>query len=302
MAHHRVGPPHEHGARDDRTDPHPRPFAQEPRYSDQEQRNPAREVPLPPRVNLPMAATSAIRSPRHPVRRGGAARAARPLSDQTDYLLAAHDYAMLACLLFSGVRRSELRRLRINDIDFQHGQHRVRGKGGTARTVSIPAVLLTILRAYLHDVRGDAGGQFLFLELASSRELGSSDGQPQWYTAGPDSQNRLLPPSLLCKIEAEDDDYGLGPHTPYQRAYLYGRLAGVDGPHGSHRWRHTHAAMCAEAGMTLEGIRRAPGARPGQAPEQPGLPAHHAHLHPGRRRLPARCRGAGAARPAAPPA
>lgn len=81
---------------------------------------------------------------------------------------------MLACLFFSGGRRGELRRLRINHVHLQAGPLRP-GRGGRVRAVYLPAVLLTILWAYLDEVR---------------------------------------------KIEAEDDDDGLGPSTASQPAYL----------------------------------------------------------------------------------
>ena len=209
--------------------------------------NPARQVPLPQR-ELPLI------TPYSPTEAEAifatiaeAAHAAYTAGDTAGWLLAERDYAMLATVRFAGIHRGELRRLRIRDVDLDGGCLHIKGKGARDRTITLPRVMLEVLIRYLTHVRrpGDSG-QFLFCEL---------DGL-EWVYAGSDADhdNRYLTPELAEAVRKEDPDYGLGAETLTRRARFYARAAGIEGLHGAHRWRHTHASALAQAGMSLADI------------------------------------------------
>jgi len=215
--------------------------------------NPARQLPLPPRADTVITPYTRDQADRILSAVADAAACALRMGDVRAWLLASRDHALLSVLYYAGVRRGELRRLRVTDVDVTLRQLHVKGKGGRGRTVAIPGVLAELLVTYLAKIRRPADdGAFLFAELVD----GPLDGQSSvWRDAGPDDDlRRLHNPQMQVQAAAEDSDYGLAPHTASTRAHLWGRRAGIDGAHGSHRWRHTHASLCAESGMTLEQI------------------------------------------------
>ena len=212
--------------------------------------NPARGVPLPDRelpgvVPYTRAEAQAILSAV-----ATAATAAWTAGDTAGWMEAERDYAMLSCLYYTGMRRGELRRLRIGNLNLPLAEIHIKGKGEKARTVTIPTVLVDVVSRYLELVRGSADpAEFVFAELHPR--------QPDWVNAGADADrraNRYRTPDLVARARREDGDYGLGPDTLTYRASVYGRAAAVDGLHGAHRWRHTHGSDCAMAGMQLEDI------------------------------------------------
>jgi len=215
--------------------------------------NPARQLPLPPRAGTVITPYTRDQADRILSAAADAAACALRLGEVRGWLLASRDHAMLAVLYYAGVRRGELRRLRVTDVDVALRQLHIKGKGGRGRTVSIPTVLVALLAGYLAKIRRPADdGAFLFAELID----GQLDAESvAWRNAGPDDDlGRLHSPKMQAQIAGEDSDYGLAAHTASSRAHLWGRRARIDGAHGSHRWRHTHASLCAESGMTLEQI------------------------------------------------
>lgn len=214
--------------------------------------NPARAVLLP-HHDLPALTpytTSEVRTILHAVTR--TADQAQADGDVAAWMLAERDYAMLCTLYYCGIRRGELRRLRLRDLDLRAGDLRIKGKGEKARTVAIPRVLGDVLARYLHQVRGETSpAAFVFCELDHTTA--------GWFSAGPDADTtagRFITPQVREQARREDDDYGLGPQTLARRGNHYGRLAGVDGHHGPHRWRHTFATNAATCGMPLEDIAK----------------------------------------------
>lgn len=71
-------------------------------------------------------------------------------------LLGARDRAMLEVLFSTGVRVSELVDLNFEDVDFEGGVIRVRGKGKKQRTTPIGSTAITAIRKYLDLRRADA--------------------------------------------------------------------------------------------------------------------------------------------------
>lgn len=214
--------------------------------------NPARHIPLPTR-DLPDAT---------PYTEAEVAAIFATLTDATwqawetgntsAWLELERDHAMLRLLYHCGLRRGEIRRLRVRDIDLAAAEIRIRGKGEKPRTVTIPQTLVAELRRYLQLVRcAERRYDFAFCELEPATG--------NWVNAGSDADRnatRYRTAELADKARDEDPDYGLAPDTLTSRVHLHGRRAGIDGPHYAHRWRHTFASRCAEAGMTMEDIAR----------------------------------------------
>lgn len=211
--------------------------------------NPAREVPLPAR-ELPLIQPYSEQEAAWIFAAiAQAARTAQAEADTAGWLLAERDYAMLATIRFAGIRRGELRRLRVRDLDLPRATIRIRGKGARDRTITVPRALVATLRRYLSHVRrSESATAFVFCELDRD--------QLCWVHAGADADNdgRYLTPELVEQARQEDADYGLGKETLTRRARAYARAAGVGGLHAAHRWRHTHATALAQAGMSLNDI------------------------------------------------
>src|SRR5437867_2232747 len=64
-------------------------------------------------------------------------------------LLGRRDYAMIATFLLTGVRCSEIARVRLDQLDLEHGTLRVIGKGNKERLLIVIPRLARILRDYL---------------------------------------------------------------------------------------------------------------------------------------------------------
>jgi len=107
--------------------------------------NPARGVPLPKVAQVLPACLS---------------------EKQTSALLAAAHTpwhrAMLALLLFVGLRRSEITAITLDDLDLENGQLLVRGKGAKQRVVPLTAPVVRAIREYL-ACRPEAESNDLFV-------------------------------------------------------------------------------------------------------------------------------------------
>lgn len=217
---------------------------------DKDPDNPARQVPLPDRELPAVLPYTRAEAQAILTAAATAATAAWSAGDTVGWMEAERDYAMLSCLYYTGIRRGELRRLRIDNVNLRRATIHIKGKGGAPRTITIPAVLVAIVSRYLDLVRASTdSAAFVFAELDRS--------QREWVNAGADADrraSRYRTPSLIERARREDSDYGLGPYTLTYRANIYGRIAGVDGLHGAHRWRHTHGSDCAMAGISLAEI------------------------------------------------
>jgi site-specific recombinase XerD len=84
------------------------------------------------------------------------------------------DYALVALMLFTGLRVSEVVNLRLTDVDVEAGRLRViEGKGRKSRELPVIPRLATILRGYLADVRPRLAGR--------GRGHASRDRCGRWY-------------------------------------------------------------------------------------------------------------------------
>jgi len=99
----------------------------------------------------------------------------RCLSDQQakQLLEAAHTpwhRAMVALLLFAGLRRSEVTAITLDDLDLERGQLLVRGKGMKQRVVPLAPVVVQAIREYL-PCRPYADSAHLFVSRVGGRPL-----------------------------------------------------------------------------------------------------------------------------------
>ncbi len=115
--------------------------------------NPARGVPLPKVAKALPACLS---------------------DDQARRLLeAAHTpwhRAMIALLLFAGLRRSELAAITLEDLDLEEGQLLVRGKGAKQRVVPLMSVVVEAIRKYL-SCRPQTESKHLFVSRVGGRPI-----------------------------------------------------------------------------------------------------------------------------------
>lgn len=140
-----------------------------------------------------------------------------------DEPLGVRDRAILETLYSTGIRRKELSRVAVADVDHKAGILRVRhGKGKKERIIPIGSRALAWIRRYLLDVRPqlappqgqDDGTLFL-----------SATGKPFW------------------------------PDTLTQLARDYVRKAGIEKPGSCHLFRHTMATLMLENGADIRFIQ-----------------------------------------------
>jgi integrase/recombinase XerD len=77
--------------------------------------------------------------------------------------LGRRDYAIVVTLLLLGLRAGEAAALTLDDIDWRAGEITVRGKGGRADRMPLPADAGAAIAAYLRDGRPVAGCRAVFL-------------------------------------------------------------------------------------------------------------------------------------------
>jgi integrase/recombinase XerD len=135
--------------------------------------------------------------------------------------LGLRDRAMLELIYSTGIRRSELLRLRRGDVDFLHGTVFVRqGKGRKDRIVPAGERALLWLEKYLHEARP---------KLATGQDEGEVFLSEHGETICPEHLTAL----------------GL----------RYVRAAGVSKPGGCHLLRHTMATLMLEGGADIRYIQ-----------------------------------------------
>ena len=78
--------------------------------------------------------------------------------------------AMLALLLFAGLRRSELAAITLEDLDLENGQLVVRGKGTKQRVVPLTAVVVQTIKEYL-SCRPETESRHLFVNRIGGRPI-----------------------------------------------------------------------------------------------------------------------------------
>jgi len=131
-------------------------------------------------------------------------------------------YPMVCLAAHTGARRSELLRLRVDDVDFAtetvllHEKKRARGRR-TCRRVPLSLFVQTVLREWL---AAHPGGQYLFCQAAVVR-----------------SKSGVEAPIAVTRNEA---------HDHFRRAVAGSRWAVL---RGWHVLRHSFASNCAAAGV-----------------------------------------------------
>jgi integrase/recombinase XerD len=138
-------------------------------------------------------------------------------SCDTDTANGRRDLAMLLLLVRLGMRRGEVARLRLEDIDWRAGELLVRGKGPRVERLPLPAEVGESLAAYLRDGRpADAGTRAVFMRVRAPRAA-------------------MTPPGITQVVVSASKRAGLGEVTP-------------------HRLRHTAASELLRRGAPLSEI------------------------------------------------
>lgn len=130
------------------------------------------------------------------------------------------DMALVALLLWNGLRSQEALTLRVEDVSFSEAQVRVRGKGRRERLLPLPPETLRLIDLYLRAERPQTSSEFLFVSLK-----GKARGQPMTRA-------------------------GLRALFRYHR-----RTTGV-APANPHRFRHTFGADMVRAGVSLPALQQ----------------------------------------------
>jgi integrase len=131
------------------------------------------------------------------------------------------DLAILSLLLFCGLRSSEVRNLRLKDIQYYDKTLRVFGKGSKERIIPIPEFILNAIDRYIRFERpSDLQTDYVFVVLQ-----GKNSGQP------------MTPAGF--------------------RTFFRYRRKKLDIPQAHpHRFRHTFGAELAKAGVALTTIKK----------------------------------------------
>jgi integrase/recombinase XerD len=157
-----------------------------------------------------------------PIPKAIAAEHAQRAIDSCDRLTAVgrRDLAVLLLLARLGLRACEIIRLELDNVDWDHGQLRIRGKGGRQSLLPLPADVGAAIAAYLQHGRPTCEDRHLFLRsMAPIRGL----------------------------LEGSD---GIGSIVRYAL-----ERAKVEAPHrGSHQFRHALAAHMLRQGASLREI------------------------------------------------
>jgi integrase/recombinase XerD len=179
-------------------------------------------------------------------------------------LVGLRDRALLEVLYSTGIRRSELAHLRIQDVHWERGLVFVhRGKGGRDRYVPIGSRALEWIRAYLDRVR-------LHWALVD-------DGGALWLTATGEALSEITLGAMV-------------------KAYL--RRAGIDRTGAScHLMRHTCATLLMENGADLRAVQEILGHKNLESTQiythvsQTRAKEVHARCHPAERQIAAKTEG-----------
>jgi integrase/recombinase XerD len=86
------------------------------------------------------------------------------------------DAAVVLVLLRLGLRASEVARLRLEDIDWRHGEMMIRGKGGRGDQLPLPVEVGAAIAAYLREGRPASSGRSVFLTATAPIRPLSADG------------------------------------------------------------------------------------------------------------------------------
>ena len=130
------------------------------------------------------------------------------------------DMALVALMLFDGLRSRETLTLRLEDVVFTDAQLRVNGKGRRQRLLPLPPETIRLLDLYLRTERPPTASPFLFVCLK-----GPARGQP------------LTPAGLRSLFRYHRGTTGVSSANP-------------------HRFRHTFGADAIRAGISLPALQQ----------------------------------------------
>ncbi|MDO5693686.1 MAG: integron integrase [Pseudomonadota bacterium] len=180
-------------------------------------------------------------------------------SDEVRRTLTAMDgtYGLIAALLYgTGMRVLEALRLRVKDVDFEHGAIVVReAKGGKDRVVMLPATLRERLRAQLHQAhavwaqdRAD-GVPGVELPHALAAKYPRAPESWAWFWVFPQATLALDPRSGVRRRRHVYDQ-------SFRRALARAlRAAGVTKPASPHTLRHSFATHLLQRGADIRTVQ-----------------------------------------------
>ena len=142
------------------------------------------------------------------------------VADFTESLRSYRDLALVALMLFCGLRSHEVIGLKLTDVDLDHDQIRVRGKGDKDRVLPLSPDAKWMIESYLRLERPAIKDPHLFLVLKGFRR-----GQP-------------MTPAALRRI------------------FRYHRVRSAVANANPHRFRHTFASDMVNAGISLPALMR----------------------------------------------
>ena len=170
---------------------------------------------------------------------------------------------LVALLLYgSGLRLLESLQLRVNDVDFQRGEIRVRrGKGGVDRVVPLPVAVMAQLAEHLALWRGRharevaAGGGRVALPGAFERKVPSASAEWAWQWVFPATRVHHDP------ISGEARRHHLHESAIQRLVKEAVRGAGISKRATCHTLRHSFATHLLEAGYDIRTVQELLGHR-----------------------------------------
>lgn len=166
-------------------------------------------------------------------------------------------YGLIGNLLYgSGLRLMECLQLRVQDLDFENLQIRVRnGKGGKDRVTMLPRKLVAPLQAHLQIVRERhrqatlAGCGGVELPEAMARKYPAAAQQWQWQYVFPATRFSVDPRSGVRRRHHIYED------SVQRQMKNAVRRAGVDGRVSCHTLRHCFATHLLERGYDIRTVQ-----------------------------------------------
>ncbi len=165
---------------------------------------------------------------------------------------------LMAGLLYgSGLRRIELARLRVKDVDFDYKQIRViQGKGNKHRLVTLAESLLPALRDQIQLVRlfheQDCRSVVyagVWMPEGLARKYPNASKELNWQYLFPSSQLAIDPRSGLLRRHHVDES------NVNKMVKLAARLAGISKDVSCHTLRHSFATHLLQAGADIRTVQ-----------------------------------------------
>lgn len=172
--------------------------------------------------------------------------------------LAGVQYLMAAMMYGSGLRRIELVRLRVKDVDFDYGQIRViNGKGGKHRLVTLAEELIPLLRQQVERVEnyftqdlmceGYAG---VWLPDALARKYPNAPFESGWHYLFPASRLSTDPAGKLLRRHHYDES---NLNKLIKKA---ARDANIQKQVSCHTLRHSFATHLLQSGVDIRTVQQ----------------------------------------------